>query len=140
MFDYRTDTPLGRIGVSHDLIVLDGRPYLERWILWLGIGTVRLHRFLAGDDDSRGPHDHPWWFVTVPSRSYMEWVPDANGRLEPRRVGAWRPHFRSALHRHLVEPDSAHQAPFQPFWSLVITGAPARRWGFWQGSTFTPDT
>ena len=132
-----TETALGRLGVSHDLIAVGGEPYLERWILWLGIGTVRLHRFLAGDDDSRGPHDHPWWFVTIPFRGYTELVPDADGVMTQRSLRAWRPHFRRSSHQHLVEPGRG-PGSFDAFYSIVITGPRRRRWGFWRGSEFTP--
>ena len=136
MIDRRYDTWLGRYGFTHDLIEVNGVRYLERWILWCGFGTLRLHRFLAGDDASRGPHDHQWWFITIPFRSYVEFVPDEDGELDLRTVSAWRPHFRSSCYRHLVEPFLTGQ--FEPFYTIVITGPRARRWGFWQGSEFIP--
>src|SRR5580692_11012239 len=48
-------------------------PYLDRYILYFWPITLRLHRFWRGDDD-RAPHDHPWWFITIPFTSYVEAV------------------------------------------------------------------
>jgi len=152
---------LGRysFGFTHDLIANDGDLYLERWILWLG-GSLRVHRFFASDED-RAAHDHPWWFVTIPFSTYAEFVTAGqfndrgndrcNDRCnekgnekgnekdgstdEPkvelkRLVRPYRPHFRSARFRHRVELLS------YPTWTLVLTGAKSREWGFWAQGTF----
>ena len=120
---------LGRysFGFTHDLIATDGEPYLERWILWLG-GSLRMHRFLASDED-RAVHDHPWWFVTVPFSAYAEFVQSGEGELR-RLVRPFRPHFRGARFRHRVELQR------YPTWTLVLTGAKSRDWGFWNKETF----
>ncbi len=138
----------GRLfGYSHDCVMLkDGTRYLERWILWFGIGTLRLHRFWSGDD-LRAPHDHPWWFITFPLRSYEERVfdkyslpdkwrnswpdmcpPDKRNfcRLAVKRtVRAFRFHYRPAGYRHIV------LQPSRPVFTIVITGARRHHWGFW---------
>jgi hypothetical protein len=120
---------LGRfpVGFTHDVILNDGKPYLERWILWCG-GTLRLHRFLSSDED-RAAHDHPWWFVTVPFVTYAEYVME-EGRLCRRLVRPFRPHVRRASFRHRVELLS------HPTWTLVLTGAKSREWGFWVQGAF----
>lgn len=120
---------LGRhsFGFTHDLIETHGEPYLERWILWFG-GSLRVHRFLASDDD-RAAHDHPWWFITVPFAEYAEYLPSAESELK-RRVRPFRPHFRSARFRHRVE------LLRYPTWTLVLTGPKSREWGFWSGDRF----
>ena len=132
---------LGRyqFGFTHDTIYNADQPYLERWILWCGI-TLRLHRFLASDED-RAVHDHPWWFITLPFTSYGEFIEpkgkDGQGQDEQtdgqeiyRTVTAWRPHFRASNFRHRVEITQA------PSWTLVVTGPKSNEWGFWQGQEF----
>jgi len=120
---------LGRyqFGFTHDIIYNEDQPYLERWIIWCGI-TLRLHRFLASDED-RAVHDHPWWFVTVPFASYGEFV-EVNGEEVYRTVAPFRPHFRAANFRHRVEISSA------PAWTLVMTGPKSNEWGFWLNDQF----
>lgn len=115
------------IGFTHDVICNEGKPYLERWIIWFG-GTLRLHRFMESDED-RAVHDHPWWFVTVPLTGYAEYV--RRGGTEIRReVQARRLHFRSAEFQHRVE-----LVRF-PTWTIVLTGRKRREWGFWPDGRF----
>ena len=113
------------LGITHDLVFEDGEPYLERWIVWCGI-TLRLHRFIKGDDD-RAYHDHPWWFITFPFKSYIECLPEASDR----EVRPWRPHFRAATHRHIVRLKNA-----SPVWTLIVTGPKSKEWGFWDNGVF----
>ena len=115
------------LGWTHDLVYDCGKPYLERWILWLGF-TLRLHKFHKGDDD-RAFHDHPWWFVTFPFDPYLEQTPD-----QPRKmVEALRPHFRHASHQHIVQ-----LIENRPVWTLIVTGSKSGEWGFWQNDQYTP--
>jgi hypothetical protein len=120
---------LGRfpLGFTHDVIENDGKPYLERWILWFG-GTLRLHRFFASDED-RAAHDHPWWFVTMPLTAYGEYVRRGDSE-QYREVRAWRVHFRAATFQHRVELTRF------PTWTLVLTGNKSREWGFWPDGAF----
>ena len=117
---------LGRwpFGWTHDLVFDYEEAYLERWIIWCGF-TLRLHKFHKGDDD-RAFHDHPWWFITLPLRSYTELTP-----LGQHRVHAWRPHFRSSRHQHIVQLEKQ-----QPVWTLIITGLKSHEWGFWENGEF----
>lgn len=106
-------------------------PYLERWIVYLGRITLRLHKFHQPDDD-RAPHDHPWWFITIPLHAYREIVCMPNGGRYRNEVMPLRPHFRPALYRHIVV------GPI-PVWTIVISGSVQRRWGFWKTPTeFVP--
>lgn len=123
-----------RLGLEFSTIVHHGSDYLARCILYVA-GTLRLHRFLRGDDD-RAPHDHPWWFVTFPFTSYVErywvhWQSPAGLRwyAGERVVKAWRFHFRPAKFRHFVigRADGKNK----PFWTFVITGFANNSWGFW---------
>ena len=97
--------------------------YLDRVMLWFG-WTLRIHTFYCGDDDSAA-HDHPWWFITIPFRSYWETVVSKDGRRNSRRVQAFLPHFRRSSHTHFV-----HQ-PDRPFKTIILTGRVKRNWGFW---------
>jgi hypothetical protein len=127
-----------RLGLSHSVIRKRDpadpdeppRPYLERWIVHSPLGTLRLHKFWRGDEDG-APHDHPWWFLTLPTRTYVErYWHEGSRRYFRREVRAWRLHLRRATHRHeVLGPIEA------PFFTLVIGGPLARGWGFWP----TPD-
>lgn len=108
-------------------------PYARRWVLDLGVGSVRVHRWFRSDD-KRAPHSHPWWFVTVVlAGSYEDWAYNqrtAKGapRLDARTVdrlhrGSVR--FRPANHVHSVS------VPSSGCWTLLITGAERSEWGFW---------
>lgn len=107
-------------------------PFQIRHILYLGALGLRLHCFLRGDD-ARAPHDHPFWFITLPFTSYLERVPvmiPTNLRvMVTQRVRAWRLHFRKATYVHYVvgRADYKHK----PFYTLVLTGGFSRDWGFW---------
>lgn len=100
------------------------RLYLDRRMLWCKWFHIRLHTFYQGDDDS-APHDHPWWFITIPFTTYKETVFTPDGRANTRKVRAFMPHFRRATHRHFVlEPE-------KPFRTIILTGTLKRDWGFW---------
>lgn len=122
-----------RFGFQYSPIVVDGRRYMTRFILYFGLGCLRLHRFYQGDD-ARAPHDHPFWFVTFPFTSYLEQVPrftPSNLRvMVTEHVAAWRPHFRRAAYQHIVAGRADYQ--HKPFWTLVLAGRPVRVWGFWR--------
>lgn len=104
---------------KHESLGLAECPYMRRWVLDLGLFAVRFHRWTASDD-ARAFHDHPWWFLTlVLWGGYTDVSPSGRDRLS---VGSIR--FRPASHRHTVEVDRLT-------WTMLITGAPRRRWGFW---------
>jgi len=95
-------------------------PYMRRWVLDFGAFAIRLHRWEASDD-ARAFHDHAWWFLTlVLWGSYAD--VSASG-TDVLRMGSTR--FRRAMHAHTVRV-------LRPgTWTLLITGRPVRRWGFW---------
>jgi hypothetical protein len=149
-------TILGRrIGFEYSRVWFQARPYLDRYICYLGGPTLRFHKFWRGDDD-RAPHDHPWWFITFPFKSYVEkyWEPKPistlDGRIvelwteKVRIVKSWRFHYRPALFRHIVLGRAAKMTKelrerwpggtafgSTPFWTFVISGPRKRSWGFW---------
>lgn len=128
-------------GFEHSLIWrTETLKYLERWIIYVGAFTLRLHKFWSGDDD-RAPHDHPFWFVTFPLHSYWERVYDEaqdwpGGRM--RLVTAWLPHFRNKNFKHIVVGAHAPNpmgiplvAYRKPFYTLVLSKFIQPNWGFW---------
>ena len=124
-------------GVERSTIKINGLPYMTRWIMYCGPIGFRLHKFYRGDDD-RAPHDHPFWFVTIPlGTGYWEWVHYVvNNEWAPRLeyVAPWRPHFRPASHKHIVAGPLTGSG--RPFWTFCIFGFTQPHWGFWP----TPDT
>lgn len=128
-------------GIEHSRIQIANAPYMDRWILYLGKWGFRLHKFYRGDDDV-APHDHPFWFITIPLGTgycelvygnddvgyfggMREWLPSIHW------VAPWRPHFRPHTYRHIVIYPG-----FKPFWTFCIFGFVRSDWGFWPD----PDT
>lgn len=91
---------------------LPGCPYAIWWRVEFPFGSVRVHHWLAPDDD-RALHDHPWWFITLVLRGgytdHTEWDE------EHLRAGSIR--YRPALHQHTVVPDPGGA------WTVLVTGA-----------------
>ena len=95
-------------------------PYMVRWVLTFFGFSIRIHHWLASDDQ-RHHHDHPWWFVTwVLKGTYTDICADRRDMLT---AGSIR--FRSALHRHTV------LVPSTGCWTLLVTGRSVRHWGFY---------
>lgn len=100
-------------------------PFMRRWVIETPIGSLRLHHWMASDDD-RHFHDHPWWFLTVVLLgSYTDCSPEGRDRL---KLGSVR--FRRAHHQHTVE------VPKGGCWTAMVTGPHTRFWGFWVGGKF----
>lgn len=125
-------------GLERSTVCIEGEPYLRRWILYLAGYTLRLHKFYRGDDD-RAPHDHPWWFVTIPLRGYYESVVRGSVQMVQWVRPFW-PHFRPAKYRHIVLGTTFYRHPkprwvtWRPVYTIVITGRKQRSWGFWPGN------
>lgn len=95
-------------------------PYMRRWVLDFGLFALRIHRW-ESSDDYRAFHDHPWWFLTLVLKgSYVDVSPEGHDLLTAGSV-----RYRPASHKHTVEI----QTPGT--WTVLITGKPLRRWGFW---------
>jgi hypothetical protein len=112
-----------RLGVGTSRVHIGGEPYLDRFILFLGGPTLRIHRFWRGDDD-RASHTHPFWFVTLPLSFYIEEVYSHGVPVDVRPV--WRLSFRSATFEHKVIWLSR-----LPLWTIVLTGTYSDDWGFY---------
>ena len=82
--------------------------------------NIYLHQLDAPEWHPIGCHDHPWSFVTVLLKGgYLEYDGKARKR---RRAGSVL--YRPAEYHHDVT------TPYGRSWSLVITGAKKRNWGF----------
>lgn len=100
-------------------------PYLIRWVFSTPFGSIRLHHWLASDDD-RYHHDHSWWFITLVLRGgYTDVFTTGQVRCEAGCVA-----FRPAMHRHTVRVDKGG------CWTLLLTGPEKRFWGFWVKNKF----
>lgn len=100
-------------------------PYVIRWRLETPWFSIRLHHWLAPDDD-RAKHDHPWSFTTfVLKGGYTDSSPDGDDHL---RAPAIR--HRKATHQHTVFPDPGG------CWTVIVTGPKIRNWGFWVKGKF----
>lgn len=142
-----------RFGFEFSPIVHADAEYMARWIVYFFGYTLRLHRFATGDE--RGPiglHNHPFWFITFPLRSYREeyavspdeWPPvsewmrdilgDGGWITATRTVRAFRFHFRGSNFRHRVL--ALERAPV---WTIVLSGRYTQKWGFYPDPlTFIP--
>ena len=130
-----------RFGLERSTVYIRGEKYLLRYIAYLGPIGLRLHKFYRGDDD-RASHTHPWPFITFPFAPYRERrFEEGVEILEPFYVKAFRFHYRSATHEHIVvggvkpfehTPGIICQAHDpRPFWTFVITGPIVQTWGFY---------
>lgn len=95
-------------------------PYVIRWRFETPWFSVRLHHWLASDDD-RAFHDHPWSFTTFVLKG--EYVDDSPAGPELLKAPCVR--RRPAEHRHTVYPG------FDGCWTVIVTGPKVRTWGFW---------
>jgi len=102
-------------------------PYVIRWRAEFPFGSVRVHHWLSSDDP-RAFHDHPWWFLTFVVRGGYTDAGEKLSQAEHLRAPCVR--FRPALHRHTVFPDPGG------CWTLLVTGRPLRKWGFYSGGKF----
>ena len=100
-------------------------PYMTRWVLDLGWFAIRLHHWVASDDQ-RNPHDHPFWYITfILWGGYQDKSPSGDTRMHVGKVAC-----RRASHQHTVLVDRGG------CWSLLLTGPETREWGFWVGGKF----
>lgn len=94
-------------------------PYLYRWTLTLFGRTLRLHHWVASDDQ-RYQHDHGWWMLVLVLRGGYTDRSTSDDRLGPGSI-----RFRAATHTHTVVVDKGG------CWSLLLTGRKTRNWGFY---------
>lgn len=98
--------------------------YMHRWILRTPWGTLRLHRILREDTD-RDLHDHPFDFASlVVSGGYVE---VSRGTSRGLVVRVRRP---GSVARRRAEDAHAIREVFPGTWTLVLSGAYRRKWGY----------
>jgi hypothetical protein len=114
-----------RFGVGTSTVFIRGERYLDRFILFFGYGTIRLHRFWRPDDD-RASHTHPFAFLTIPLHSYTETEYWHGCKGETRIVPAFKPSLRKRSFEHRVIGISR-----TPCWTFVITSPYSSDWGFY---------
>lgn len=96
-------------------------PYAYRWVLNLGIFSIRIHHFLRSEP-IRHQHDHAWDFITIILKGgYIDVSPSGIDKL---KTGAIR--YRKAEHIHNVVLPKTTDC-----WTLLIAFKPRRNWGFW---------
>lgn len=96
-------------------------PYLVRWYLRRERpeGSIYLHCIHRSDDD-RALHDHPWPSTSIVLQGTLrEILPDGSRLLTPGSIAS-----RNATDAHRLEVVEG------PVWTLFITGAVEREWGF----------
>lgn len=127
-FQWRPHQVITRLS-EHDPDAPD--PYLLRWYIvpynrWF---KVFIHKFMR-DDEDRALHDHPWDSVSFLFKgSYREIVDEPCYPDEVRVVREYHAPAliaRRAEHRHRIELIDG-----KPAWTLFITGAKRREWGFY---------
>lgn len=104
-----------------------GEPYLTRYVIFrTKWASLYIHQFHASDYDV--PHDHPWWWLSIPlRRGYIEHFID--GQNVERKV--FRPIIRDPRSFHWVEVRKGDEGKV---WTLFLMGKRIREWGF-----MTPD-
>jgi hypothetical protein len=100
----------------------DGRPYLERYFVFHGLGIrIYLHRFV-GSDPERGWHDHPWaWAASlVLAGSYLE------SRRDGLRHRRWGNVLSGDTFHRVILPTGEREC-----WTLFVHSArDVKSWGF----------
>lgn len=105
-------------------------PYVIRWVADFGLFSLRLHHWVASDDQ-RYYHDHEWWYITFILKGYYweHWPPKPDDWRSGERLKAGNIRYRPATHQHMVDvPESC--------WSFLLTGPKVRDFGFWVKGKF----
>lgn len=106
--------------MNWEFIGLPECPYMKRIVILFRYFAIRLHIWQSSDDH-RFWHDHAWWFITIVLWGGYTDISDKG--LDILRFGSIR--LRPANHKHTVHID------YPGTITLVISGRPLRRWGFW---------
>lgn len=111
----------------------DERPYIRRWyVLSTPWFRVYLHNMLRNDDD-RALHDHPWSNVSVILKGgFVEVLPAYH--VDPLAFAPVIRKLRRPFSVTVRKATDAHRLELRPgipsSWSLFLTGAYQRKWGF----------
>lgn len=113
-FQLRWREPIGK----------DECPYLVRWVFSVFGWSIRVHKWLASDDQ-RYFHDHSFDFFTfILKGGYIDRSPTESG-VRVQHLGPGDLHFRPAEYKHMVEVKPGGCV------SLLLCGPPRRKFGFW---------
>jgi hypothetical protein len=86
--------------------------------------SIRLHHWISSDDQ-RHFHDHPWWYWSfVLKGTYIDRSTNGEKLRDTFSLAKY-----PALHQHSVIID-------KHCWTLLLTGAENRIWGFWVNGRF----
>lgn len=118
----------------------DTGPYLIRWAINTPLFGIKLHHILRSDED-RDLHDHPWSFLSmILWGGYWEHQAEfvfGNPRFDYRDSVSGRPSTvrrwhgpGSILWRPAPSPHRLELPAGASTWTLVITSAKKREWGF----------
>lgn len=108
-FDYRINEALG----------LPEAPYMHRYMLNLGLFSIRVHIWHRSDD-KRFMHNHAFNFVTIVLKGgYTDVSPEGEDKL-----GLFSIRYRKAEHIHFVG------WPKDPTVTLLFCGPKIQNWGF----------
>jgi hypothetical protein len=106
-------------------------PYVERWVADFGLFSIRIHKWLASDDN-RALHDHPWdYYTMVLKGNYYDIGETPYDSYSLWSGFPWKLHFRKAERRHWVKLGDE-----VPTWTILFTGPEKREWGFWVNGKF----
>jgi len=114
----------------------DGTLYLRRWrILQTPWFAIYLHKIATPDKD-RDLHDHPWSFASlVLLGGYDELLHEhpADDAIDGYRPmgGHVRRGWLSIAFRRATDAHRITRLHRTPTWTLVLTGARRRSWGFY---------
>lgn len=119
-----------------------GTEYLERWfVLKTWPLRIYVHEY-SGNDNSRDPHDHPWFSFSIVLRGYIYdrkfvSVNDRPQLTTVTRLNAGDVRFMWPTHCHMIHAGLHHRLNIlsnpsrqdKPL-TLFIAFLPVRRWGF----------
>lgn len=113
---------------SFDIPCEDGRLYLRRLrIVQTPWFSVLLHEIHEPDSD-RHMHDHPFNFFTLILKGGYEEVVAETLHSNRPKFNVWHRGTFHAMRTHQIHKIThLHQ---HPTWTLVLTGARTREWGF----------
>jgi hypothetical protein len=104
-------------------------PYMYRWVFLFFNYSIRIHHWIRSDD-KRYYHDHPWWFITFVVKGCYTDVSEGKSGVYIDTLKRWDLVYRKSKHAHYV------LVPPEGCWTVMVTGKPVRKWGFWIGNRF----
>lgn len=114
-------------------------PYLKRWVLNFGWFSLRLHRWLASDDQ-RHYHNHAWWFITWVISGEYEDITPYDDKYGEAPDGVFTMHYTERMKTGMIKHRPANHSHkvkvLRPTWTFLITGPVEQPWGFFVRGKF----